>query len=69
MLNTVELINKSFQKKIDNTIQSYSHNRFSFCVQLSGSLVFAVGLWLRFDPSTATLLNEDGAPETFFFGK
>ncbi|KAM4613118.1 tetraspanin-2a isoform 2-T2 [Polymixia lowei] len=33
---------------------------------LSGSLVLAVGLWLRLDPDTVQLLTGDGAPETFF---
>lgn len=28
--------------------------------------MLAVGLWLRFDPNVASLLNDDGAPETFF---
>lgn len=36
--------------------------------QLSGLLVLAVGLWLRFDPGTVELLTGDGAPETFFIG-
>ncbi|GAA6096176.1 tetraspanin-2a [Tachysurus ichikawai] len=40
---------------------------FNFIFWLSGSLVLAVGLWLRFDTSTASLLTGDGAPETFFF--
>ncbi|KAL2090812.1 hypothetical protein ACEWY4_013075 [Coilia grayii] len=39
---------------------------FNFIFWLSGSLVLAVGLWLRFDPTTSSLLNEDGAPDTFF---
>ena len=34
-----------------------------------GSLVLAVGLWLRFDPETVSLLNGDGAPDTFFIGE
>jgi len=37
--------------------------------QLMGSLVLAVGLWLRFDPETVSLLNGDGAPDTFFIGE
>lgn len=37
-------------------------------LQLMGSLVLAVGLWLRLDPNTVSLLGEDG-PETFFIGK
>ncbi|KAK2857911.1 hypothetical protein Q7C36_005830 [Tachysurus vachellii] len=40
---------------------------FNFIFWLSGSLVLAVGLWLRFNTSTASLLRVDGAPETFFF--
>lgn len=39
---------------------------FNFIFWLSGSLVLAVGLWLRFDPDTVKLLAGDGAPETFF---
>lgn len=37
-------------------------------LQLMGSLVLAVGLWLRLDPHTVSLLGEDG-PETFFIGQ
>lgn len=36
--------------------------------QLSGLLVLAVGLWLRFDPETVELLTGDRAPGTFFIG-
>ncbi|XDV45521.1 hypothetical protein PO909_013608 [Leuciscus waleckii] len=32
-----------------------------------GSLVLAVGLWLRLDPNTVSLLGE-GGPDTFFIG-
>lgn len=39
---------------------------FNFIFWLSGLLVLAVGLWLRFDPDTAELLTGDGAPDTFF---
>ncbi|XP_037535388.1 tetraspanin-2a [Nematolebias whitei] len=39
---------------------------FNFIFWLSGLLVLAVGLWLRFDPSTVDLLTGDGAPDTFF---
>ncbi|XP_059353787.1 CD81 antigen-like [Carassius carassius] len=39
---------------------------FNFIFWLSGSLVLAVGLWLRFDPETADLLKENDAPEHFF---
>ncbi|CAG07350.1 unnamed protein product, partial [Tetraodon nigroviridis] len=35
---------------------------------LMGSFVLAVGLWLRFDPETVSLLNGDKAPDTFFIG-
>lgn len=37
---------------------------FNFIFWLSGLLVLAVGLWLRFDPKTVELLT--GAPDTFF---
>ena len=43
-----------------------------FCpisLQLMGSFVLAVGLWLRFDPETVSLLNGDKAPDTFFIGE
>ncbi|KAJ8373111.1 hypothetical protein AAFF_G00271160 [Aldrovandia affinis] len=41
---------------------------FNFIFWLMGSLVLAVGLWLRFDPDTVSLLHEEGAPDTFFIG-
>ncbi|KAM6946506.1 tetraspanin-2-like [Lycodopsis pacificus] len=39
---------------------------FNFIFWLSGLLVLAVGLWLRFDPETVELLTGDDAPDTFF---
>ena len=51
---------------------STSHCLMSFCLmslQLMGSFVLAVGLWLRFDPETVSLLNGDKAPDTFFIGE
>ncbi|XP_029948560.1 tetraspanin-2-like [Salarias fasciatus] len=39
---------------------------FNFIFWLSGLLVLAVGLWLRFDPETVKLLTGDEAPSTFF---
>lgn len=41
---------------------------FNFLFWLMGSFVLAVGLWLRFDPETMSLLNGDKAPDTFFIG-
>lgn len=41
----------------------------SFSTQLMGSFVLAVGLWLRFDPETVSLLSGDKAPDTFFIGE
>ncbi|XP_061076038.1 CD9 antigen-like [Conger conger] len=41
---------------------------FNFIFWLIGSLVLAVGLWLRFDPDIVSLLSKQGAPETFFMG-
>ncbi|XP_010900308.1 CD9 antigen [Esox lucius] len=41
---------------------------FNFIFWLIGSLVLAVGLWLRLDPVTVAMLNGDGAPGTFFYG-
>uniref|UniRef100_A0A672TBT8 CD81 protein-like n=1 Tax=Sinocyclocheilus grahami TaxID=75366 RepID=A0A672TBT8_SINGR len=40
---------------------------FNFIFWLMGSLVLAVGLWLRLDPNTVSLLGE-GGPDTFFIG-
>lgn len=51
---------------------SLCNDRWSFCpvpLQLMGSFVLAVGLWLRFDPETVSLLNGDKAPDTFFIGE
>ncbi|KAM4588254.1 tetraspanin-2a [Odontesthes bonariensis] len=39
---------------------------FNFIFWLSGLLVLAVGLWLRFDPDTVELLTGDDAPDTFY---
>uniref|UniRef100_A0A8C6KV83 Tetraspanin n=1 Tax=Nothobranchius furzeri TaxID=105023 RepID=A0A8C6KV83_NOTFU len=39
-----------------------------FNLFLMGSFVLAVGLWLRFDPETVSLLNDNKAPDTFFLG-
>ncbi|XP_024148891.1 tetraspanin-2 [Oryzias melastigma] len=41
---------------------------FNFIFWLMGSFVLAVGLWLRFDPQTVSLLNDSKAPDTFFIG-
>ncbi|XP_033825221.1 tetraspanin-2-like [Periophthalmus magnuspinnatus] len=41
---------------------------FNFIFWIMGSFVLAVGLWLRFDPETVSLLNGDRAPDTFFIG-
>ncbi|XP_061526046.1 tetraspanin-2-like isoform X1 [Phycodurus eques] len=41
---------------------------FNFIFWLMGSFVLAVGLWLRFDPETVSLLNGDKAPDTYFIG-
>ncbi|KAJ7998731.1 hypothetical protein DPEC_G00207920 [Dallia pectoralis] len=39
---------------------------FNFIFWLSGSLVLAMGLWLKFDAEIVQLLNDDEAPDTFF---
>nr|XP_020469382.1 tetraspanin-2-like [Monopterus albus] len=39
---------------------------FNFIFWLSGLLVLAVGLWLRFDPETVELLTGNEAPDSFF---
>ncbi|KAM4737431.1 tetraspanin-2-like [Anableps anableps] len=41
---------------------------FNFIFWLMGSFVLAVGLWLRFDPETVSLLSGNKAPDTFFLG-
>ncbi|XP_023689993.1 CD9 antigen-like [Paramormyrops kingsleyae] len=41
---------------------------FNFIFWMIGSLVLAVGLWLRFDSNITSLLNIEGAPHTFYFG-
>ncbi|MCJ8741396.1 hypothetical protein PDJAM_G00070260 [Pangasius djambal] len=41
---------------------------FNFIFWLLGSLVLAVGLWLRLENDTVSLLNSDTAPDTFFIG-
>ncbi|XP_030624139.1 CD9 antigen [Chanos chanos] len=41
---------------------------FNFLFWLMGSLVLAVGLWLRLDRNTMTLLGDDMAPVTFYIG-
>uniref|UniRef100_A0A1A7X5X1 Tetraspanin n=1 Tax=Iconisemion striatum TaxID=60296 RepID=A0A1A7X5X1_9TELE len=41
---------------------------FNFIFWLMGSFVLAVGLWLRFDPETVSLLTDNQAPNTYFLG-
>lgn len=41
---------------------------FNFIFWLMGSFVLAVGLWLRFDPETVSLLSGEKAPGNFFIG-
>ncbi|MCI4387165.1 hypothetical protein PGIGA_G00071010 [Pangasianodon gigas] len=41
---------------------------FNFIFWLLGSLVLAVGLWLRLENDTVSLLDSDTAPDTFFIG-
>lgn len=43
---------------------------FSFVlIQLAGTGVLAVGLWLRFDSRTAGLFEGEDSPTVFFTGK
>uniref|UniRef100_A0A673M1R3 Tetraspanin 2a n=1 Tax=Sinocyclocheilus rhinocerous TaxID=307959 RepID=A0A673M1R3_9TELE len=51
---------------MDGDFSVHVSNLFHSCLQLSGSLVLAVGLWLRFDPDMTNLLAENDAPEHFF---
>ncbi|KAK1802003.1 hypothetical protein P4O66_022230 [Electrophorus voltai] len=41
---------------------------FNFIFWLMGTLVLAVGLWLRLEQDTVALLSSEKAPETFFIG-
>ncbi|CAM9220825.1 unnamed protein product [Lampetra planeri] len=41
---------------------------FNFIFWVMGCFILSVGLWLRFDPETVSLLNGDKAPDTFFIG-
>jgi len=41
---------------------------FNFIFWLTGSAVFAVGLWLRFDERTKNFFDEKGFPPLFFIG-
>ncbi|XP_076874959.1 tetraspanin-2 [Brachyhypopomus gauderio] len=41
---------------------------FNFIFWLMGTLVLAVGLWLRLEQNTVALLSSEKAPETFFIG-
>ncbi|XP_028849987.1 CD9 antigen [Denticeps clupeoides] len=41
---------------------------FNFIFWMMGSLVLAVGLWLRLDPQTVSMLTSEGAPDAFFIG-
>ncbi|XP_027015011.1 CD9 antigen [Tachysurus fulvidraco] len=41
---------------------------FNFIFWLMGSLVLAVGLWLRLENDTVSLLHSETAPVTFFIG-
>ncbi|XP_062871182.1 CD9 antigen [Trichomycterus rosablanca] len=41
---------------------------FNFIFWLMGSLVLAIGLWLRLESRTVSLLDADAAPVTFYIG-
>lgn len=38
------------------------------CLQLAGTAVLAVGLWLRFDSRTKGLFEGEDSPSVFFTG-
>lgn len=40
-----------------------------FLLQLAGTAVFAIGLWLRLDPKTKGLFEGPDAPYVFYTGK
>lgn len=42
---------------------------YFLCLQLAGTGVLAVGLWLRFDSGTAGLFDRDNSPTVFFTGE
>lgn len=58
---------RSFRNK--QSTKAYYKSFRPLSLQLMGSFVLAVGLWLRFDPETVSLLNGDKAPDTFFIGE
>lgn len=39
------------------------------CVQLTGTAVFAIGLWLRLDPKTKNLFEGPDSPYVFYTGE
>ncbi|MBN3277091.1 CD9 protein, partial [Polyodon spathula] len=41
---------------------------FNFIFWVVGSLVLAIGLWLRFDSTTTSIFEVDSSPTTFFIG-
>ncbi|XP_041083672.1 CD9 antigen-like isoform X2 [Polyodon spathula] len=41
---------------------------FNFIFWMVGSLVLAIGLWLRFDSTTTSIFEVDSSPTTFFIG-
>ncbi|XP_078276030.1 CD9 molecule a [Rhinoraja longicauda] len=41
---------------------------FNFLFWLAGTAVLAVGLWLRFDPSTKSIFDIENQPSTFYTG-
>ncbi|XP_069765373.1 CD9 molecule a [Narcine bancroftii] len=41
---------------------------FNFLFWLAGTAVLAIGLWLRFDPSTKEIFELENQPSTFFTG-
>lgn len=38
-------------------------------VQIAGTGVLAIGLWLRFDPKTKSLFDEENSPYVFYTGQ
>lgn len=39
------------------------------CVQIAGTGVLAIGLWLRFDPKTKSLFEGENSPYVFYTGQ
>lgn len=54
---------------MERVLKRSEHHRCVFSLQLAGTGVLAVGLWLRFDSKTKSLFEVEESPTVFFTGK